>query len=134
MSIPHEDPNFYQSGSFPCIEKAVLANDVIVSDINNTTGNFYIRVLTPSLDISTSYNNRRSGNAPSTSNYITLKIPSYMVMHFMKPQLQYIDDERTIRTLVFPSSGKIPAGTEFYVEFLGGDPLIEKISLVGIKL
>lgn len=130
-TISGENRNYYNSEFYPCIEKAILAEDLTFKTIDSIVGKFYIKVLTPEVDTKSSVTTitpRVSSNTLKNVNYVELKIPQYMLFNFMNPKvdskgLLYLDKKEF----------KIPKGTEFYVEFLGGDPLISKIIIIGLS-
>lgn len=132
-TIASENRNYYNSEYYPCIEKATLAQDVVFTNISPVKGKFFIKVLTPQVNTNSSTENKpRSSNKDTVNdNYVELTIPTYMLFSFMNMSVKY---DMATKTNVITTGGKftIPKGTTFYVEFLGGDPLISKIIIIGL--
>ena len=132
-TIASENRNYYNSEYYPCIEKAILAQDIVFTKISPVTGKFFIKVLTPDVNTtSTTENKPRTSNKDAVNNnYVELVIPAYMLFSFMNIDLKY---DSTTKTNILTTGSKfiIPKGTTFYVEFLGGDPLINKIIIIGL--
>jgi hypothetical protein len=128
-----ENRNYYNSEFYPCIEKAILAEDITFTSIDDIKGKFFIKVLTPQVDTNGSITKiipRVSSNTNQNTNYVELRIPQYMLFQFMTPK---IDSKGYMYfSLNKKKTFTIPKGTTFYVEFLGGDPLISKIIIIGL--
>ena len=116
------------------IEQAILAEDVNFSTIKNVEGKFFIKILTPMVSSDKVSIQNKAGI--KSINYITLTIPAYMLFQFIEVQFKTIRDydgnshkiiERT------KDSYKIPKGTIFMVEFLGGQCDADKAYIVGIS-
>lgn len=132
--------NFYEQKTFPCIEKVELAEDVTFSSIHDINAKFYMKLMTPNID-TTKIIEKTSGEYQQT-NYIILPIPGYLLLSFMKPSLGRVvtneeddknESENDKYVFVFSSNKfTIPKGTEFLVEFVGGDLKMTKICIVGI--
>lgn len=93
-------------------------------EYTNMKGKFYLPILTPLVDKTDTSN--RTGKSPSikgsgreslstsnysTSNYLTLTIPKYIVLQFRS---------------------KIPKGTEFLIAIQGGEIKLDRIRIVGL--
>lgn len=132
-----ETGSFYDKSYVTSIEQAVLAEDVKFSSVQNIEGKFFIKVLTPMVD-STKLTTRSKAGITS-SNYITLTIPAYMLLHFMNLQVSTVKDgDSTKNVLSWNKPNKsnqfvIPKGTIFFVEFLGGLVDADKTYIVGIS-
>lgn len=134
--------SYYEQDNHCGIEKAILAEEVKFSTIDNVQGKFFLPIMTPTNDITSNAKTSTNG-ARNTSNYITLNIPGYMLFQFMIPTISGLITEKTGEvvkgkngsklTLLFNSQEfKIPKGTVFLVEFLGGDFTINKTCIVGL--
>lgn len=122
--------SFYEDNEIETIEKAILAEDLNVNITDNTViGKFYVPVLTPELDTSEIKEIRKAGY--ETSNYISLPIPRYLLIHFAPFELVKLDNiDKPVITL--NDEFVISKGTEFFIEFLGGEIEIDKINIIGI--
>ena len=133
--------NYYEQDFQTSIEKAILAEDLYFTTIDNIQGKFYLPVMMPTSDIDKPV---IKSNAPqNTSNYITLNIPGYMLFQFMIGSLTSLQVDVT-KSSVSGKNGsklalmfgtdkfKIPKGTVFLVGFLGGEFTIEKTCIVGL--
>ena len=133
--------NYYEQDFQTSIEKAILAEDLYFTTIDNIQGKFYLPVMMPTSDID---NPVTKSNAPlKTSNYITLNIPGYMLFQFMIGSITSLQVDVT-KSSVSGKNGsklalmfgtdkfKIPKGTVFLVGFLGGEFTIEKTCIVGL--
>ena len=131
-----ESGSFYEKNYITSIEQAILAEDVKFSSVQNIEGKFFIKVLTPMVD-STKLTTR--SKAGTSSNYITLTIPAYMLLHFMNIQVSTIkieDSKTNVLSWEKPNKSNqfvIPKGTIFFVEFLGGLVDADKTYIVGIS-
>ena len=133
--------NYYEQDFQTSIEKAILAEDLYFTTIDNIQGKFYLPVMMPTSDISKPV---MKSNAPQkTSNYIKLNIPGYILLQFMigsitslqvdKTKLSVSGKNGSKMTLMFGTNKfKIPKGTVFLVGFLGGEFTIEKTCIVGL--
>ena len=133
--------NYYEQDFQTSIEKAILAEDLYFTTIDNIQGKFYLPVMMPTSDID---NPVTKSNAPQkTSNYITLNIPGYMLFQFMIGSITSLQVDKTNlsvsgkngskMTLMFGATKfKIPKGTVFLASFLGGEFTIEKTCIVGL--
>lgn len=132
-----ESGSFYEKNYVTSIEQAVLAEDVKFSSIQNIEGKFFIKVLTPMVDSSKLTTRSKAGI--TSSNYITLTIPAYMLLHFMNLQVSTIkieDSTKNVLSWEKPDKSNqfvIPKGTIFFVEFLGGLDDADKCYIVGIS-
>jgi hypothetical protein len=131
--------NPYEQSIFSTIERAILAEDVKFTKIKNLIGKFYIKVMTPTVD--TTNVTLRSAKNITNKNYITLVIPAYMLLPFMKPTIEtitYMKSEKasakktimSFKTTTFT----IPKGTKFLVEALGGEVEADKFHIIGLEL
>ena len=133
--------NYYEQDFQTSIEKAILAEDLYFTTIDNIQGKFYLPVMMPTSDIDKPV---IKSNAPQkTSNYITLNIPGYMLFQFMIGSITSLQVDGTTSSvsgkngskmaLMFGTDKfKIPKGTVFLVGFLGGEFTIEKTCIVGL--
>lgn len=133
--------NYYEQDFQTSIEKAILAEDLYFTTIDNIQGKFYLPVMMPTSDIDKPV---IKSNAPQkTSNYITLNIPGYMLFQFMMSSVTTLQVSSTAEKvsgvngnkLVLTFGGtkfKVPKGTVFLVGFLGGEFTIEKTCIVGL--
>ena len=133
--------NYYEQDFQTSIEKAILAEDLYFTTIDNIQGKFYLPVMMPTSDIDKPV---IKSNAPQkTSNYITLNIPGYMLFQFMIGSITSLQVDGTTSSvsgkngskmaLMFGNNKfKIPKGTVFLVGFLGGEFTIEKTCIVGL--
>ena len=133
--------NYYEQDFQTSIEKAILAEDLYFTTIDNIQGKFYLPVMMPTSDISKPV---MKSNAPQkTSNYIKLNIPGYILLQFMigsitslqvdKTKLSVSGKNGSKMTLMFGTNKfKIPKGTVFLVGFLGGEFTIAKTCIVGL--
>ena len=133
--------NYYEQDFQTSIEKAILAEDLYFTTIDNIQGKFYLPVMMPTSDIDKPV---IKSNAPQkTSNYIKLNIPGYILLQFMigsitslqvdKTKLSVSGKNGSKMTLMFKTNKfKIPKGTVFLVGFLGGEFTIEKTCIVGL--
>ena len=133
--------NYYEQDFQTSIEKAILAEDLYFTTIDNIQGKFYLPVMMPTSDIGKPV---IKSNAPQkTSNYIKLNIPGYILLQFMigsitslqvdKTKLSVSGKNGSKMTLMFKTNKfKIPKGTVFLVGFLGGEFTIEKTCIVGL--
>ena len=133
--------NYYEQDFQTSIEKAILAEDLYFTTIDNIQGKFYLPVMMPTSDINKPVIN---SNAPQkTSNYIKLNIPGYILLQFMIGSITSLQVDVT-KSSVSGKNGsklalmfgtdkfKIPKGTVFLVGFLGGEFTIEKTCIVGL--
>ena len=133
--------NYYEQDFQTSIEKAILAEDLYFTTIDNIQGKFYLPVMMPTSDIDKPV---IKSNAPQkTSNYITLNIPGYMLFQIMIGSITSLQVDGTTSSvsgkngskmaLMFGNNKfKIPKGTVFLVGFLGGEFTIEKTCIVGL--
>ena len=127
---------FYSNGYVTSIEQAILAEDLYFNSVQNVEGKFFIKVLTPMVD-SSKLESRNKGGITS-ANYITLTIPAYLLLHFMNIEpITVTEGKQTKHVLGYNYSNnsqfKIPQGTIFFVEFLGGLVDADKGYIVGIS-
>ena len=129
--------NYFEDQQISTIERVVLAEDIILPEINkdcisgspfylykDTLGKFFLPIMTPMLDknsireaqkISPSTRGHK-GNPLTTescrsTNYISLYIPKYILLNFIN---------------------KVPKGTEFIIASVGGSIEIEDMRIIGI--
>ena len=133
--------NYYEQDFQTSIEKAILAEDLYFTTIDNIQGKFYLPVMMPTSDID---NPVTKSNAPlKTSNYITLNIPGYMLFQFMMSSITTVQVDSTAQKVSGENGNKfvitfgdkkfkIPKGTVFLASFLGGEFTIEKTCIVGL--
>ena len=133
--------SFYEEDFQPSLERAILAEDVTFSSIENVQGKFYIPVMTPTADTSSPRMN--SNGRIKTSNYVFLNIPGYILIQFMIGTVSTLTIEKTNMNVKAENGnpqaltfGKvpftIPKGTVFIAGFLGGEFTIEKTCIVGL--
>ena len=85
--------NYYEQDFQTSIEKAILAEDLYFTTIDNIQGKFYLPVMMPTSDIDKPV---IKSNAPQkTSNYITLNIPGYMLFQFMIGSITSLQVDKT---------------------------------------
>lgn len=117
------------------IEKAILLEDVIFSDPVSkldVSGKFNIPILTPTMTAGVEVESKNrtpkvkiqskallETSDYTTTNYLVLKIPSYILFGFMSSLYESV------------LTGSIPAGTEFLVGFLGED--INNVRIIGLN-
>ena len=133
--------NYYEQDFQTSIEKAILAEDLYFTTIDNIQGKFYLPVMMPTSDIDKPV---IKSNAPQkTSNFIKLNIPGYILLQFMIGSITSLQVDGTTSSvsgkngskmaLMFGTNKfKIPKGTVFLVGFLGGEFTIEKTCIVGL--
>lgn len=115
--------NFYENQTLS-IERAVLAEDIILPDITelkDTLAKFFLPIMTPMLktDVVTESvkiipplkGSNQSSNSCTSTNYISLYIPKYILMNFDK---------------------KVPKGTEFIITSIDGSIKIDDMRIIGI--
>ena len=135
---------YYDQSSFSTIEQITLAEDVKFRDFNDIDGKFFYKMITPKVDdkndkpADTTHNN--------STNYITLTIPSHLLLSAVKP--------KTITCGVDPDTGclkpglrgynllyskelesgkyTIKKGTTFLVEMLGGEMQTKSARIIAI--
>lgn len=138
-----QETDYYEQNNddIRSIEKAVLAQDVSFNAITPLEANFFIPSITPGMD--TDQIIEEAGSNYTKSNYIPLVIPPHFLLLFMNLKLVPISsiddsngDSHSCSTGYFlgttTTQFKIPKGTEFLIEFLGGNMEIDKISIVGV--
>lgn len=146
-----KNENFYQSSFYSSIERAILAEAVKFTEIKNTTGKFYLKVMAPTED--TSAPRDRNNGAYSQSNYVTLTIPAHLLFGFTEskfmevkeikhdPELacddaeeqQHKSDDNEYILSAESESFTIPKDTVFVVGFLGGSFDIDDAIIIGVK-
>lgn len=103
--------NFYEKvydNEASSIEQAILAEEVRFSGITTAVpGKFYIRILTPTVASSEVSVKNKAGL--TSSNYITLSIPPYMLLQFMNITVTRIK----IPTKMNPDTG-VPTKYEYF--------------------
>lgn len=120
--------NFYEQSSFPAIEKVTLAEDLTFKNLSDIEGKFFMDLMTPTMD--TDYVIERDYGKYQKTNYINLTIPAYLLLSFMKGEITMSGSGPVI---TFPTSYfTIPKGTEFTAAFIGGIPMIERLSILGV--
>lgn len=131
--------NYYEQDFQTSIEKAILAEDLYFNSIDNIQGKFYLPVMMPTSDITNPIT--RTNSSITTSNFIKLNIPGYMLLQFMMgsitslkvENLQVTGNNGNKMVLTFGTTNfKIPKGTVFLVSFLGGEFTIEKTCIIGL--
>lgn len=138
-----QETDYYEQNNdnIKTIEKAVLAKDVSFSSIAPVEGNFFIPAIMPGMETDQIVEETNSNY--TKTNYVPLVIPPQFLLLFMNLRLVPIssiedsnDDSHSCSTGYFlgtnSRSFKIPKGTEFLIEFLGGNMELDKISIVGI--
>ena len=133
--------NYYEQDFQTSIEKAILAEDLYFTTIDNIQGKFYLPVMMPTSNIDKPV---IKSNAPQkTSNYIKLNIPGYILLQFMIGSITSLQVDKTnlsisgrngskMTLMIGDTEFKIPKGTVFLVGFLGGEFTIEKTCIVGL--
>lgn len=147
-----DNNNFYEAKSFPTIEQAKLAEPLTFEEIKDIDGKFFLKVMAPEED--TSSPRTRVVDGYSQSNFVTLKIPAYMLLSFTESKYQSI--ESTIKHspelacpdaevqkhkstdyeyyMAAPSNSfTIPKDTTFIVAFVGGDARMDKAVIIGVR-
>lgn len=127
--------NFYGQSSHSTVERAILAEDIEFSEFIDQEGKFYIKLMTPTIDTNATYNRNLKGL--TQKNYITLKIPAYMLLQFMNPTIEKIkfEDEGKLVLATFSNTKfKIPKGTKFLVELIGGEIEADRFNIIGLEL
>lgn len=123
----------YDSNAYS-VELATLAEDVTFSEIKNIETKFFIKMLTPMVASDNVSVKNKAGT--TSSNYITLTIPKYLLYNFIDVSFKSIKDKNGETHKVLETEEttyKIPKGTVFLVEFLGGEAEADKIYIVGIS-
>lgn len=83
--------NYYDSiyeGQAYSVEQAILAEDLSFTKIENIDGKFFVKVLTP-IVASNDINTKSKAGLTST-NYITINIPAYILLQFANISTQII--------------------------------------------
>lgn len=134
--------NPYEQTTFSTIERAILAEDVKFTKVKNLKGKFYLKVMTPTVD--TTVISLRSTKAITNKNYITLIIPAYMLLSFMKPTIENVSftqgtgsSAKTVKKIMMTfknTTFTIPKGTKFLVEALGGEVEADRFHIVGLEI
>ena len=130
--------NFYSQSQYATIERAILAEDLVFTEMKDTKGKFYLKILTPTVD--TKAINIKATKAGVTSNYVNLVIPGYMLLEFMNPLIKTIKTQVNGKTTSYncitfkKTEFTIPKDTSFLVGFLGGDIKLEKANIIGVEL
>ena len=139
-----------ENDNIQTIEKAILAENLTFSTLEAVEGKFFIPSTTPSMDSDNA--TAKKSNKYTQSNYIELVIPPHLLLMFMKPQLVPVQNIKHNPSKCTTDSSilnhkilginyilgfstntfTIPKGTEFLIDFLGGDMEIDKISIIGI--
>ena len=140
MSNTNTTTNYYEQESQTSIEKAVLAEDVYFSSLDNVEGKFYLSVMMPTGD--TSKPKTKKEGKYKTSNFVKLNIPGYLLLPFMmgkvsklkveEPDDTVIGDEGNLSLTFSSKKFRIPKNTVFLACFLGGEFTIEKTCIVGL--
>ena len=116
---------------------AYSIEQVKFSSIKNVEGKFFIKLLTPTASSSKAETKSKAGI--KSANYITLTIPAYMLYQFIETEIKTVQDTtgKNCKALVLKSTQsvpfKIPKGTIFFVEFLGGEAEADKTYIVGVS-
>ena len=128
------------------IEQATLAEDLKFSELKPLDGKFYLKVLTPL--VSSNEVSVKQKSRLTSANYITLTIPTYLLIQFMNVETKTIKIPTKIDTETgYPTKYEnhsvlctktsanyvIPKGTIFFVEFLGGQAEADKAFIIGIS-
>lgn len=146
-----QEMSYYENSSddLKSTEKAIVAEDIEFDSLQPLVGKFFIPAITPSMD--TEEIEETTNAKFSQSNYVELTIPPYFLLMFMNPVLVPISAIRHSPStcgdmctsqahrssynyyLGFKTNKfKIPKGTEFLIEFLGGYVELDKIAIIGI--
>ena len=80
--------NPYEQHIYNTMERIILAEDVKFSEVKDIEGKFYVKVMTPTVD--TTDLSTRNVKGYSSKNYITLKIPAYLLWSFMFPKVSKV--------------------------------------------
>lgn len=151
MNNNRSEMNYYENDSIQTIEKAILAEKLVFTGLAPVEAKFFIPSTTPSLETSGNAKVSTSGKY-TQANYIELVIPTQILLMFTNPKLIEIEDIKhnpskcgvdcselkhtstSCKYVLGFTSNKftIPKGTEFLVEFLGGDMKIENMVIVGV--
>ena len=125
--------NFYESGSFPYIEKVELAEDIVFDIISNITAKFYFKLMSPTQDTTELIDKKENGY--TKTNYIYLTIPAYILLTFVDPMPIIYNADNNINLLSFTKKQyTIKKGTQFLVEFVGGYGLLDYLNIIGVSL
>ena len=131
--------NYYEQETVSTLEKIMLAEDVNIKALDKAIkAKFYMPVVQPTTKRYESNGKVTKAtttitNGSLTSNYIDLLIPPEMLLTFMKPVIKTATIAKLGKVnLLTVGTGKIPAGTEFIVEYLGGEKKLDKITIVGV--
>ncbi len=141
MANKYNMGSYYEQDFQSSLERAVLAEDVTFSSIENVQGKFYLPVMTPTAD--TSAPKMNTNGSRKTSNYVLLNIPGYILIQFMIGTVSTLTIEKTNMNVKAENGnpqaltfGKtpftIPKGTVFIAGFLGGEFTIEKTCIIGL--
>ena len=135
--------NFYEQQTYQTIEKAILAESITASGFKDVKGKFFLKVMTPS--VKTDSVNSKIENGVSSSNFVELTIPGYLLLSFANPKIEQIihqpnDGEYDHKgssgntcALTFSSSGfTVPKDSEFLVEFMGGNLEIDSACVIAV--
>lgn len=132
--------NYYEQSTVSTVEKIILAENVSIKALDKAIkAKFYMPVVQP-----TEKRYEANGkvvkastkvvNGSLTSNYIELLIPPHVFLSYMKPVIKQATIAKLgkVNLICVASPGTIPAGTEFIVEYLGGEKKLDKITIIGI--
>lgn len=136
--------SFFENNIYNTIEIAELAEDVECNPdtINSgVDGKFYIKILTPSQDVS-NLKSKQLSDGSSITNYLILHIPQHLVLAFCKFKLNQLyiqnhvltDVDGTAIFVLGLENNKfiIPKGTKFLFTFYSGELEYDRIKLIGI--
>lgn len=129
--------NFYESESFPEIEKVIAAEDIIIgNNLGDLRGKFFFPVMSPGFSIKEEKSTHKQ--APTTGNqkgqklspkdyyevnYIIIKIPKQFVLYFLIEE--YWSEAY--------QSYYIPKGKIFTISMIGGEAKLDKIEITGVS-
>lgn len=131
--------NYYEQDVVSTLEKILLAENVTIKALDKAIkAKFYMPVIQPTTKRFDAYGKVVKASTSVvkgslTSNYIELLIPPTLLLPFMKPAIKQATIAKLGKVnLITVGAGVIPAGTEFIVEYLGGEKKLDKITIVGV--
>ena len=131
--------NYYEQSSIATMEKVILAENITIKALDvPIKGKFYMPVVQPTTKRYDSNGKMVKASTTNiggakTSNYIDLLIPAHLILPFTKPTIKEITVPKVGKIKVLATTGgSIPSGTEFIVEYLGGEKKLDKIIIVGV--
>lgn len=136
--------SYYEQSSFETIEQVTLAEDLKFKTFEDIDAKFFYKTITPKVDEKNE--KAKADKRTGTSNYVTLTIPSHLLLSAVKP--------KTLTCGVDPTTGclkpglrgynilytkeitkgyyTLEKGTVFIVEMLGGSMRPERGRILAI--